>query len=214
MGRVTLAQSGRMVWIARHGHRMDMADESWALTAANPYDPPLSPLGVAQAADLSARLAGERIAHIVTSPFERAVATAAPLAAALGVSIKIEPGIAEWMNPQWFRRRPMWRPPSALAALHGVVDVGYISPIDVAFPATWDDLLLRTQTAVRLILETFDGSVLFVGHGASVMGIASALSPGAQVSGELCCLIRFAKHGGTWVLEDSGSTSHWVRGGG
>ena len=58
-------------------------------------DPPLSELGHAQAAATAARLAQEPIERIVSSGMARADATAAPLAAHLGLPVEIEPGIGE-----------------------------------------------------------------------------------------------------------------------
>lgn len=59
-------------------------------------DPHLAPEGRAQAAALARWLAGERIDAVYTSPLRRAVETAAPLAAALGVEPEVRDGLAEW----------------------------------------------------------------------------------------------------------------------
>ena len=76
--------------------------------AEGPADPPLSALGCRQAEALAGWLApdagapvapgGEQppITAVVTSPLRRAVETAAPLAARLGIEPTIEDGVVEW----------------------------------------------------------------------------------------------------------------------
>lgn len=60
-----------------------------------PADPPLSDAGRAQAARLAAWLADDEIHAVYASPMRRARETAAPLAEALRVSAKVEPGVVE-----------------------------------------------------------------------------------------------------------------------
>ncbi len=60
-----------------------------------PANPPLSEEGRNQAAKLARWLGGETIHAVYSSPMRRAVETAAPLAAALGVDVRLEPGIVE-----------------------------------------------------------------------------------------------------------------------
>ncbi len=61
-----------------------------------PADPTLAPLGHRQAEALAAWLAAEEIHAIWSSPMRRARETAAPLAAALGVDMRIDVGLAEY----------------------------------------------------------------------------------------------------------------------
>ena len=60
-----------------------------------PADPPLSETGNEQARRLAAWLAHEEVHAIYASPMARARETAAPLAKALGVSARVEPGLVE-----------------------------------------------------------------------------------------------------------------------
>jgi hypothetical protein len=39
----------QIVWIARHGNRLDFVNPEWFNTAERPYDPPLSEDGIEQA---------------------------------------------------------------------------------------------------------------------------------------------------------------------
>ena len=61
-----------------------------------PADPGLTPLGVAQSERLAAWLARERIDAVLSSPMKRAVETAAPVAAALGLEIEVVDGLVEY----------------------------------------------------------------------------------------------------------------------
>jgi broad specificity phosphatase PhoE len=61
-----------------------------------PADPELTPAGIEQAARLAAWLAREQIDHVVSSPLQRALETAAPIAAAHGLEVEVVDGIQEW----------------------------------------------------------------------------------------------------------------------
>ncbi|MBC7801997.1 MAG: histidine phosphatase family protein [Gemmatimonadaceae bacterium] len=58
-------------------------------------DPKLTPLGHEQAAAAAAALTGAGITRILVSPYTRALQTAAPVAAALGVPVFINPIVRE-----------------------------------------------------------------------------------------------------------------------
>jgi broad specificity phosphatase PhoE len=58
-------------------------------------DPRLTPEGHAQAEQAAAALAGRDIRRIIASPYTRALQTAAPVAAALGLPVLINPVIRE-----------------------------------------------------------------------------------------------------------------------
>ncbi len=59
-------------------------------------DPELADLGHEQARRVVAALSGDTVDAVYASPAARARQTAAPLAAALGLEIQIEPGLAEF----------------------------------------------------------------------------------------------------------------------
>lgn len=77
--------------LIRHArpHRVEVSD--------GPVDPDLDDEGVAQAERLARWLADEpALDAVVTSPLARAVHTAAPLVAHLGIEPVVEEGVAEW----------------------------------------------------------------------------------------------------------------------
>lgn len=61
-----------------------------------PADPALAPLGERQSGALAAWLAAEPIDAIWCSPMRRARETAAPLAATLGLDVRMDDGLAEY----------------------------------------------------------------------------------------------------------------------
>lgn len=76
----------------------------------------LNPKGMAQAEKLAARLTSSRIAAVYSSPLERALETATPLARALGLTVQIRHGLNELDFGTWagrsledLEREPLWR---------------------------------------------------------------------------------------------------------
>jgi probable phosphoglycerate mutase len=63
---------------------------------AAPADPVLAPIGLAQAESLAAWLAKEDLSAIYSSPMQRAVQTAAPLAAMTGLAVTVDDDLAEF----------------------------------------------------------------------------------------------------------------------
>ncbi len=61
-----------------------------------PADPELTPAGTRQAERLAAWLDAEAVDHVVSSPLRRARETAAPIAAAHGLTVEVVEGIQEW----------------------------------------------------------------------------------------------------------------------
>src|SRR5262249_17912779 len=86
---------GPLMILLRHGQ----SEFNLHFTATPPDpglgDPPLTPLGHAQAAQAVKNLAGHRIARIISSPYTRALQTAAPLARTYGISVVINPIVRE-----------------------------------------------------------------------------------------------------------------------
>ncbi|GLC35762.1 hypothetical protein PLESTB_000491600 [Pleodorina starrii] len=73
------------VYCMRHGHRQDEEDEVWHLTAARPWDPPLSAKGRQQAREAAAQFKSKNIDYVLTSPFVRCLQTSAEIVDELGL---------------------------------------------------------------------------------------------------------------------------------
>ncbi len=79
-------------------------------------DHALNEIGIAQAEHAARIIAHRRISQVVSSPVRRAAQTAAPIAAALGLAVSLEPDFAEidfaaWtgLDFQALANRPAWR---------------------------------------------------------------------------------------------------------
>jgi len=199
-----------MILITRHGNREDFLDENWALTAERPHDPGLSPDGIVQARELGVRLMMERVNHIFSSPFLRTVETAHHIAEELDLPIKIEHGLSEWLNPDWFAAMPDWLPLDVMARRFPRIDMNYRSAVEPSYPETNESKTFkRVATTVERLIDRFDDDFLLVAHGASAFGAAKALVPEPDgISCALCCLIKMVKINGEWVMELGGDTSH------
>ena len=85
---------GRMI-LLRHGQ--SEFNLAFTQTRRDPgiVDPKLTPLGHQQALAAAQALAGEDIRRVLASPYTRALETAAPVAAALGLPVLIHPVVRE-----------------------------------------------------------------------------------------------------------------------
>lgn len=202
---------GKTVWIARHGNRVDFVDPAWKLTAERGHDPHLSPDGLLQARQLGRRLAAEGVRHLFASPFLRTVETAAQVARAAGLKVKIEHGAAEWLNPEWFSCEPDYLSPQEMQRRFGCIDLEYRS----RGAARWPEVDMRAHMqqrctpAVRRIVQEFDGNLVFIGHGASMAGFTwGLLGEEPELQCGLCRVVKLVWNGRRWVLELNGDGSH------
>lgn len=98
--------------LVRHGHKASDPDVLTSRSAGIQ----LSPLGRRQAELLAARLSQLPIARLLSSPLERAVETAQPLARLTGLKIETDDAFHEMEFGAWTNRRasaleldPLWR---------------------------------------------------------------------------------------------------------
>lgn len=166
------------VFVARHGERIDHVDKTWRDTADNPHDPFLTETGVRQAQSLGAKLAGSGLTHIFASPFYRTVQTAHEVATVTGLPIKVEAGISEFLNPEWFAHRPQLQTLANLKAAFPSVDLSYSSVYEPEYPESRNDLVTRAGRTAQLLTEKYRGAILLVAHGITceftVRGITGA----------------------------------------
>jgi broad specificity phosphatase PhoE len=199
----------QVVWIARHGNRLDFVNPEWFNTAERRYDPPLSDDGFIQAKQLGERLKTENISHIFASPFLRTIQTANEVAAILDLPIKLEAGLSEWHNPYWMTEKPEIHPQEFLAREYPRIDWSYTSCILPQYPETEGEVNQRTAETARQLVAQYSEEILLVGHGASVLGGTRGLVKGNPiVNASLCCLVKVVRNGSDWELELNGDTSH------
>lgn len=197
------------VWITRHGNRYDFVNPDWFITAKRRYDPHLAQDGIIQAQELGHRLKSEKITHIFSSPFLRTVQTAHEIASILDLSIKLEAGLGEWLNPNWMDYCPQIRSHQELIVDYPRIDLAYHSQVIPQYPESEEMVQKRTQEIAQKLAHDFSGELLFVGHGASVLGTAEGLlGKPLKIRVSFCCLTKLVQNKGSWEVEISGDTSH------
>ena len=192
----------KTVWLCRHGNRLDFVNPEW-----KGDDPPLSEDGVIQAKETAVRLKDEGIDNIYVSPFLRTVETAHHIANALKLKIKVECGISEWLNPEWFPAFPKLNSLFDLKKQFPHVDLSRKSYFKPTFPETLETAKARSVKTVKTIIDDCHGDLLIVGHGLTVASASQALL-GEKIYPGLCALVKINIHNGTPVLELQGETSH------
>lgn len=197
------------IWITRHGNRYDFVNPDWFITAKRRYDPHLAEDGVIQAQQLGQRLKSEAITHIFSSPFLRTVQTAYEVAKILDLPIKLEAGLGEWLNPNWMDNDPEICSPETLSKDYPHIDLSYHSRVIPQYPESEEMVTQRTAQTARTLASEFEGQLLFVGHGASVLGTAEGLlGEPLNIRASFCCLTKLLQNKGTWEVEIAGDTSH------
>ena len=199
----------QILWMARHGNRLDFVYPEWFLMAKRRYDPPLSEDGLKQAKKLAARLQSENIDQIFSSPFLRTIQTANEVAEMLNLPIKLEAGLSEWLNPDWMRERPEIHTQQELALKYPRIDCSYQSFIIPQYPENEARLNLRTGETAKLLLEEYSENILLVGHSMSVLGATRRLiGEDVAVNTPLCSLVKLVNLEGRWEMELNGDISH------
>lgn len=199
------------VWIARHANRLDFVNPEWFNTADRPYDPPLSDDGLIQARELGLRLQNEGIKKIFASPFLRTVQTANAVAESLDLSIHLEWGLCEWLNPEWMPSMPETLPLETLAEKYPRINRDYTSRVVPSYPEVDDACIDRSGKTAKQLAAEFGEDILLVGHGASAIGSVVGLQPKAaekELEAALCCLYKLVKRERTWEVELWGDRSH------
>lgn len=144
------------------------------------YDSHLSPLGYKAASELASELVQRKdraivqVEHIVSSPFLRCVETADAVAKTLNLSIKIEPGITEVgsaASHMASQEQLLQQFPRIDRDYEPVVELSELSSNEYS-----DDAAARRAARVgQAIRRRFKyGAILFVGHGASCLGLVRA----------------------------------------
>lgn len=185
-----------------HGSPFDLIDGQG--------DPPLSPDGEAQAARLGARLAGRGIDAIYVSTMRRTAQTAAPLAAALGLTPQVEAGLREVHLGEWegglFRKHVAEGHPLALRMLaEERWDVIPGAEAGDAFAA-------RVRGAIERIAAAHPGQrVAAFSHG-GVIGQALALAAGSRPfafnGADNASVSRLVLTADRWIIRGYNDTSH------
>lgn len=196
----------RTVYVLRHGERADDVNPRWNDTSPRRHDPPLTGIGVDQARR-TGHVLGAEVDHVFASPFLRAVHTAHHLVGALDADlpVRIEPGLSEHLNPDWFDSRPELLSLSDLTRRFESVHPDHDPLVQPRFPETWRACSDRTVETFHRILQTVDGTPLLVGHGATVGGVLDGvLGQSVDDAAPYCGLMRLHNDVGGWDLTYAG----------
>lgn len=159
--RLVLARHGRTA--ANVGHVLD----------SRPPGSPLDELGTAQAKGLAERLAGWPVRAVHASRAVRAQQTAAPVAAALGLEVRVLDGVQEVFLGDLEGRSDA----AALATFDEVYAAWWRGDLDARVPGgeSAAEVRARFVPVVERLTAGGAGDVLVVSHGAAIRLVAAAL---------------------------------------
>lgn len=186
------------------------ADGTHPRSADGHADPALSEEGRHQAELLAQRLGVVHIDAIYVTTLRRTAQTAAPLAARLGLTPLVEPGLREIHLGDWeggtFRRLVAERDPRMRQLWH----TGSWDVVPNAEPAA--DFAARVRGALERIRDANPGRrVAAVCHG-GVIGQAVALATGAGplafMQGDNASVTQLILHGDLWIVRRFNDTAH------
>ncbi|WP_181687033.1 histidine phosphatase family protein [Halorhabdus salina] len=199
-----------VVWALRHGQRQDSVDPDWDDHADRIHDPGLTDHGHWQATQAGDRLSEVTIGEIYASPFLRAAQTAGHVAAATQASVRLEPGLGEHLNPEWFDSFPERLPEDDLAERVPRIESNYRPLLEPTFPEDHEEAQRRIGEATRRIVDDASAEcVLLVGHGATIGGVVAGLAGVTDgVDAPLAGLTKLVRDGESWELAFSGETAH------
>lgn len=150
--------------LVRHGQSESNVDG--LLDSAAP-GAPLTALGRRQAAELPARLTGERVERVVASALARTVATARPLADALGLPLPTDLGLREVRSGDLELRNDR----AAHLAYLAPVFAWTTGDLDARIPGSPEDghdFLDRYDRAIASAVEGVEHAVVVASHGAAI----------------------------------------------
>lgn len=154
-----------VVYIARHGERIDHVDKSWVKNAERPHDPYLTEVGIQQAAALGTHLMDKKLNHIFCSPFYRTIQTANEVSKATDVPISLEPGLSEWLNPTWYPTKPPLLSIETLKDEFPAIDLSHKPLLHPDYPECHSSAVARSEDIAKGLASRHGGNILFVSHG-------------------------------------------------
>ena len=155
---MTALQCATTLVVARHGEAEYETNE-WTEGGS------LTTRGRQQAAQLGTTLAGQRVAHVWTSPLARAVQTAEIVAARLGVGVTTRTGLREF-DPGYLAEQP-----HELGPVLEIYDQWIGGDLDVRLPGgeTAREMVSRVREVLEEITDAHPGeTVLVISHGGTL----------------------------------------------
>lgn len=185
-----------MIILVRHGQ----TEINAARQLQGRIDRPLSELGTRQAAALAAALADCGAVRVWSSPLRRAADTAAPIAAALGLTVEIEPRLVELDYGDWDGR--------PLAEVSAAEWAQWRADTDFAPPGGESLRAVRGRVDAWLrdmLAAAADGPVVAVSHMSPIKAaICAALDADDRATWrmhlDVAAVSRIARRGGSLAL--------------
>jgi probable phosphoglycerate mutase len=198
------------VLLVRHGESAPARpDEPFPLVDGH-GDPPLAPDGRWQADRLGSRMAAERIDAVYVTTLRRTHETAAPLAAALGLTPVVEPDLREVFLGEWeggrYRQKVAERDPVAVRSF--TEEEWGVIPGAESNAA----LAARVVPALQRVADRHGGErVVVVAHGGVIgclLSHATGARPWAFVGADNGSISHLVVVGERWVLRRYNDTGH------
>jgi probable phosphoglycerate mutase len=196
--------------LVRHGESAPARmDEPFPLVDGR-ADPPLDPQGRKEADRVAERLAGEDVAAVYVTSLRRTAETGAPLAARLGLTPKVEPGLVEVHLGEWeggiFRLKFAERDPIALRM--------YTDERWDVIPGAESNAVVeaRVRDAIgRIAAAHPDQRVVVVTHGgiiATIVSLATGSRPFAFLGADNGSLTHLVVTDNQWIVRRFNDTGH------
>ena len=201
----------RKIWLTRHGNREDFIDETWRERSERPFDPRLSADGREQASALGRRMRDTSLEIIYSSPFLRTIETADLIAREFGCAVRVESGLSEWLNAEWFDTAPDWLPLPELALRFPSLDLSWTPLVHPSFPEDAEQAFDRAARAARALVAAEPRPFMMIAHGHSMSGAARGLAPDASgLHCGLCALVELwqAEPSADWTMHLKGCERH------
>ncbi|KAI8144762.1 histidine phosphatase superfamily [Fennellomyces sp. T-0311] len=205
------------IWITRHGYREDWVTETPHLPTNLPQDPPLSELGLKQAAELGDYLKDKHIERVYCSPFYRCLQTVTPLIKATGVPLYLDNSMSEWYGEAYER----YRNPAPIEKLKDAfpeINTDYVSSIPLPeYAENVSACHHRVREGLDILIDKLDKEpngpsvILLAGHAASVIAAVRSLLDNATepVRPAVCSISKLVRNDNNgWDLVTNGDVSH------
>jgi broad specificity phosphatase PhoE len=163
-----------VLFLCRHGERVDNVEPQWRETAAEPWDPPLTHRGREHIRCSVQRICKTGVQYVLSSPMRRTVESAQVASGILGLKFEVDTGLVEWQNPAWFSGltvgNPVWL---GQASYWSGKQRNSVPPF---FPETEHQAKARCAAAARRLIEQESRCGLIITHETGVIGIANGLT--------------------------------------
>ncbi|TMS36125.1 hypothetical protein L596_003373 [Steinernema carpocapsae] len=202
---------GRVLWVIRHAEREDNINRRWREQSDLLSDnSPLSKRGCVQAQELAKRFENVDLDHVFSSPFDRTIDTVSRLVGSRDININVEPGLCEALY--LCERPPGFESLEKIKSKYPLVNEDYQPIVGPKMPKEGygdDACVPRLRTTLSGILDRCkSGSILLMGHGASVGAIHEVLTGDFKYVGQATVTKLVEKSPGQFHLEFSGDSSH------